>query len=69
MLEGLATAEVPFFDQFMYDQIDYFIKNMQKSYNKMTLSLAHSLTIDFYKNIVEEIYLKSITKKLIAFPK
>lgn len=52
----------------MLDQIDYYITHMDEFYRDMNLNKAYLLTIDFFENIVSEIYLSSIRKRIIAFP-
>lgn len=35
----------------------------------MDLHKAHTVTMEFFRDIVTEIYLNSVTKRLIAYPK
>lgn len=68
-MTGKQRSSLPFFDRFLLDHCDYFILNMERSYNKMDLCKAHSLTMEFFRDLVTETYLNSVTKRLIAYPK
>ena len=52
----------------MLDCIDGYIAHMQLCYRELDLSKAFALTIDFFENIVNEVYVKSVKKRIIAFP-
>lgn len=50
------------------DHIDYYILNMEECYNKLDLSKAIQLTQDFFKNYINEIFVKTVRKRIIAYP-
>lgn len=41
---------------------------MEQFYSQLNLKAAYEYTMDFYKNVLEEIYLTTIRKHVIAFP-
>jgi isoleucyl-tRNA synthetase len=41
---------------------------MEQCYKELNLHKAYSLTVDYFKNILHEIYIKSVKKRIIAYP-
>lgn len=52
----------------MMDTIDCYIVQMEQCYKELNLRKAYELTTDYFRNIVDEIYVKSVKKRIIAYP-
>lgn len=52
----------------MHEQIDAYILNMEHFYSRLMLKEAYEYTMDFYKNVVEEIFVKTVRHHIITYP-
>ena len=52
----------------MLDLIDCYIANMEECYKTLNIHQAYRLTNDFFVNILNEIYVKSIKDRVIIYP-
>lgn len=48
--------------------MNYYILNMEECYKKLELTKALQLTEDFFKNYLEEIFVKTVRKRIITYP-
>lgn len=62
------TKPTNYLGQFMLDQIDYYILNMEQFYNEMRIWEAYKLTKTFFRDIVEEIFLQPVRRRIITYP-
>ncbi len=67
-IPNVKAEDLPFLDRFMVDQCNIYIEIMEKAYKILDLSKVHTITMEFFKLIVQEIYLDSVSNMLIAYP-
>lgn len=53
----------------MMDHIDFYIMHMEKAYKRLDFSSAYELTLELFKNYLEEIYIQAVRKSLISYYK
>jgi len=63
-----STSPQLYISKFILDTMDCYLVQMEQCYKELNLSKAYELTIDYFRNILHEIYIKSIKKRIIAYP-
>jgi len=53
---------------FMLDLIDSYIVSMDNLYKHLKITEAYALTLDFFQNIIDEIYIPAVRNRIISFP-
>lgn len=66
--KDIPRERLSYLHNFVLDHIDYYVLNMEECYTKLDLSKAIQLTEDFFRNYLDEIFVKTVRKRIIAFP-